>query len=256
MVVSHSENTSDRGSLTAEIQEIASELARHGLWLRTGENFNRFSEEIMLQPKRHAVAPQFDPKVSPHAAKDAMWVCGFDSDGYLAHTQAMMRVQLGSKSLADYIKSNGREYVPATPSVHLPSYRCYAGPKARRLKGRSVYHGETWLRSDFRGQHIAPLCMRLGMYMCWQKWDPDFCFGLMSWSLACQGFATRLGFANVEPLAVVWDRADVERAQHQVWTVYIEREDLLFLRRLDPIQFSRSIAAQFHRPKAQNTSQP
>ena len=230
--------------LDREIQSIRKALIRKGVYLRMGRDFDVFAERIRTQPARHKMLSQFDPKGDMDGAKDAFWICGFDADGELIHTQALQLHDMQRKNVARHIAETIPNYLPPRPGLEPGSIRATPGPKASKLTGDVVYHGEMWLIPELRDRGTASLVNRLGMYLAMQKWDPDSVFGLMSWGLACYGFGIRIGYLHCEPMALTWDVAG-EKSQHQVWTVFMERDDLRFLLELPAVEFDRFLIKLF-----------
>lgn len=237
--------TAETSALNDEMESIRSEMLRRGVALKIGRNFEWFIEEIEAQPRRHKVAPQFDPDRDLKLSRDAVWVCGHDADGFLVHTQAVQLIKMNGGSLGDFIAKNRFRYKPALPPVKPATVRSHPGPRANALTGKGVYHGEMWLERSLRGGDFASQLNRFGMYLAYKEWEFDFVFGLMSWALACDGFRDRIGYMHGEPLAVVWDTL-TSKKQHQVWTVYMERDDIQHLLRLPAVEFSEYIASEFN----------
>ncbi len=87
------------------------------------------------------------------------------------------------------------------------------------------------------------------MYLASYLWDPDVVFGLMSWAMACDGFQARIGYLHSEPMTVSWDQK-ANNLQHQVWAVYIERDDIKFLAVLPERTMMAHISQGFGRQAA------
>lgn len=228
-----------------ELADIGSELRSLGINLRFGSSFDQFLDHIDDQPLRHKVAPQFDPSEFLGLSEQAFWICGFADDGELVHTQAVQLFNLKGSTVADLIEKSKHQYRPANPRVSLSTVRSKPGPKTSRLTGRCVYHGEMWLHRKIRGDGTAILLNRLGIYSAFLTWSFDAIFGLMSWALACDGFGDRIGYLHKEMCAVAWDRADTD-LQHQVWSVYMDREDAEALHLVPAVQLARHISRRFN----------
>lgn len=231
-------------SVQTDAEESESALVGMGLVGKWGRDFQEYRARVAKQPKRHAVAPQFVRPCEQNRVTDALWMCWYNQDGGLVHTQAMQLLDLRGSSVAEHIADNLKNYAPAMPEVDLQSARAIKGPQASKLTGKVVYHGEAWLDSSLRGGKAAVLFQRFGFHRATREWDPDAIFGLMSWALACSGFAARIGYAHLEPLAAMWNR-ETQKSQHQVWTVYTKRDDFQHLSLLPVVDFSDHIARKF-----------
>lgn len=224
-------------ALNNEIEELRKELLCRGVHLKLGKNFRTFTDHIAQSSCRSPVHAQFDPSGDMDGAVDAFWIAGFDEDGDLVHTQATHLLDLRSSSVAEHIKRTTPNYFPKKPPVVRSSIRSKSGPKASKLKGMIAYHGEMWLRKDVRDHAVSTILIRLGLLLTIREWNPDAVFGLMDWALATNGFNMRIGYHHSEAMALVWDRQD-NGEQHQVWLVYLEREDIDFLRKQCAVEFA------------------
>ncbi len=227
----------------AEIEEIRKALIGRGIHLKIGRKFDTFEAHIQAEPDRAPVHEQFDHHGDMDGAVDAFWVCGFDADGNLAHTQAAHLLNLGERSIADHLSAHLDNYFPKNPKVVRTSIRANPGPNGSRISGKVVYHGEMWLQKQFRDRSTVALTNRLGILLAVREWDPNAIFGLMNWVKACQGFNMRIGYIHSEPMALTWDLED-SGAEHQVWLVYLERDDIQFLMDLPAVEFASMLQKQ------------
>jgi hypothetical protein len=232
-------------SVEAECESILGALRGRGMVMSFGRDFRQLQKMIEGQPLRHGLLRQFDPDGDLPLADDALWICGHDSFGDLVFTQAVQLFDLTGSSVAEFINGNRFKYFPNRPKVIGSSVKTTAGPKASRLTGLVVYHGEMWLHPEFRDGGAAHLIVRLGMMRAVIEWNPAAIFGLMDWSLACAGFNNRIGYMHSEPMAVSWERC-ADKKSHQVWVVYAELEDIHFMLELSAVEFANVITNKFH----------
>jgi hypothetical protein len=231
-------------SVDAEVETIRRELVTRGMHIRIGRRFPDFVAHIDSAPNRAPVHEQFDPSGDMDGAIDAFWVCGFDPDGELIHTQAAHLLDLSKSTISGHITSHINNYFPKTADLVRSSTKAKLGPKASRMCGRVAYHGEMWLGKNHRDKGTAALVTRLGILLVVREWDPDAMFGLMNWSLACSGFNMRIGYLHSEPMTLRWEK-QTNGSEHQVWLVYLEREDISFLRDLPIVEFAASLVSDF-----------
>lgn len=227
-----------------DIEEIRRHLKPRGVFLRISRDFRQFERHLASAPERSVLHEQFDPNGDMDGAKDAFWVCGFDEDGDLVHTQAAHLLDLSGSSIAEHIVGRIQNFFPQSPPLVRSSVQAKPGPKISRISGKVVYHGEMWLRPDLRDNATATLLNRLGMLIAVREWDPDAIFGLMSWLLAWRGFNMRIGYHHSEPMTLSWKRKD-DNFQHQVWAVFMEREDVKFLLGLPVIEHADALRRHF-----------
>lgn len=231
-------------SVRQEIELIKRELITRGIHLRVGRDFDVFCQHIQRSSQRATVHSQFDPKGNMDGAKDAFWICGFDADGELVQTQAAHLLDLRKSTISNHIKLHVANYFPKVPDLIHSSIKAKLGPKASKIQGMIAYHGEMWLAPGYRDKGTAALVTRLGILLVVQEWNPDAMFGLMNWSLACSGFNMRIGYLHSEPMTLGWERRS-NGAEHQVWLVYLEREDISFLRDLPIVEFASLLESDF-----------
>mmetsp|Transcript_22284 Transcript_22284/g.35493 ORF Transcript_22284/g.35493 Transcript_22284/m.35493 type:complete len:226 (+) Transcript_22284:566-1243(+) len=223
---------------------IRQHLLSQGVFLRLGKNLDHFAEHIERAPERYDLHDQFDPRGDLDGATSAFWVCGFDGDGNLVHTQAAKLLELGKRSIADHVAAHLWNYNPKAQPLIKSSIKTMAGPKISNIRGRVVYHGEMWLQKRLRDRGTPAIVNRLGMLLAVREWDPDAIFGPMSWTLACEGFNMRIGYHHSEPMTVTWQKK-TGNAQHQLWAVFMERDDIEFLLNLPAVEFSSALRSKF-----------
>ena len=216
-----------------QIEAIRKEMLSRGIYLKAGRNFRQLAHHVASRDDRSTLHDQFDPESDMDGAVSAFWVCGFDPDGGLLHTQAAHLLDLRHCTVADHIRATIPKYRPKVPDLIHSSAIAHPGPRAKEMSGMIAYHGEMWLAPQLRDRVTASLMNRFGILMCMREWSPDAVFGLMSWSLAVQGFNTRILYTHCEPMTITWDKLGGED-QYQVWLVYLERKDIDFLMTVPP----------------------
>lgn len=231
-------------SLSFEITSLQRELVTRGIHLRIGKNIRDLVSHIEGSNKRGPVHEQFDPTGDMDGAVDAFWICGFDPDGNLVHTQAAHLLDLNGSNFAQHIQSRISNFFPKSPKLVKSSVRPRFGPRARSISGFTAYHGEMWLNDRYRDKTTAALVIRLGILLIVREWNPDNVVGLMSWSLALRGFNMRIGYLHCEPATLAWNKQE-DGSQHQVWLVYLERDDIAFLRSLPMVELLSAFSREF-----------
>lgn len=225
-----------------EISSIVSAFADQGVRLEVGHDFRQLSE-LVSNAERLPLLRQFDPDGDLNESVQSFWICGYDAAG-LVFTSALQLLDLRDSSVAEYIASHRLKLIPSRPSVDPETALTFRGPKAGKLSGWVVYHGEVWLREDFRGEGNAHLVVRIGALSATLIWDPDAIFGLMNWALACDGFNNRIGYTYTEMMASVFKKV-ADGSPHQIWTVFADRDDLKFMLNLPAVGFARSLGNKF-----------
>ncbi|WP_156908920.1 hypothetical protein [Bradyrhizobium murdochi] len=109
---------------------------------------------------------------------------GVDKKKEVALLQAARLYDLSHSNFAEHLQSLKAFY--ANPAIHAhPQDRCTcAAPSAKKMTGKIAYHGDTWIRGDFRGQSMAKVIGGIARGVSFAMWAPDFVCGLVArWTL-------------------------------------------------------------------------
>lgn len=205
-------------------------VARHGVSLQLGYDFEEYRNLLKLHRPEQSVGAPFDPDLVDLTATNSFWIVGW-LDGKIIHTQALRVIENGYRSLADYLEKGFRDYPPTGADIDFPRSRYRAGPGARRMSGKIVYHGEFWIAQGemaLRGSGLSCVLGRYGFWQAMQHWDPDHIFAFMAKAVAYKGLAERAGWMHTEPGALRWfikGREDPIEG----FLAYMDREDLSYL---------------------------
>ncbi|MCK1450514.1 hypothetical protein IVB36_06310 [Bradyrhizobium sp. 35] len=157
---------------------------RKGIKLSIGFDFDEYISITEAVPTKGRTYPTFRPDRSPIKLGEGYWVVGVDKNKEVAHVQAARLYDLSHSNLAEHLQSLKLFY--ANPAKHAhPNDRCVCrAPSAQKIAGRVVYHGDLWVRKDFRGQGMAKIMSRISIGASVAMWDPDFTCGLAGqWSV-------------------------------------------------------------------------
>ncbi|WP_373415015.1 hypothetical protein [Ensifer aridi] len=205
----------------------ANELGRtSGLHVTMGDDFEEYVELTRRLPGKSPMYPSFRPDCSDLPPEKAFWIVGRDREGRVAHVQAMRLDYLSNTDLAEHLGSLKAWF--ASPKLKAgpgSSSRCNA-PSARRISGLVAYHGDIWLRQDFRGRGLSTFIGRIAFGLAWAKWSPDFIYALVAdWNIE-KGVADRQGYLHREPHGSV-----LHLPSHGIdddeWLVWVTRDELL-----------------------------
>ena len=206
-------------------------IDRFGISLTTGTDFDQYREIVEQDRAQQKLGSPFDNEIHDLNENNAFWLVARDWSGTLVHTQAFRKIELEKKSLASYMRQSFRQYSPVGLDLDLAASRFRPGPGAKRIAGRTVYHGEFWISpdtGDFRGGNLSCVIGRIGFLMVIKKWHPDYVFGLIAKPVAHKGFPMRLGYFHAEPYAVRW------KLRHKPnylegFLAYMSLEDMYFV---------------------------
>ncbi len=158
--------------------------------------------------------PCFNPLQSTAGPGNAFWVSGTDQEGEVVHLQAL-RV-CDASSLHDELRARQCDYRPYEfevcedrSSFHLE----------RDLVGALGYHGELWLREDWRARHMAPTLARLAIVIARARWQPDQMWSLVAEDRANQRYLSLIGYRRLAPEVYWVDQAGRVRLRDHVASI-------------------------------------
>ena len=184
------------------VSSILRELEDLGIRVELGDDFARYRAYRNAQTDRGAIYPMFDVAQSYIDSSNGFWICGFNQDDELVHTQAVRLLDLQGVTLNRHLEMHKHKYI--TPNTTPdPDLTVYKGPDSlKKITGRVCYHGEFWLPGRGlggpRSQGTTPLLSRLLFEMMYRSWEPDFVFALVPKQLAARGAHLRYGYNHCE----------------------------------------------------------
>lgn len=172
--------------------------AQKGIKLSIGFDFNEYVSITRVLPTKKPTYPNFRPDRSPIKSGEGYWMVGVDKDNQIALVQAARLYDLSHSNFAEHLESLRAFY--AEPAVHAhPQDRCTcAAPTAKKITGKVAYHGDFWLRSDFRRQGIPTIMAAILRGASFAMWSPDFVCGLAERWLLEKGVLAQYGHAHYE----------------------------------------------------------
>lgn len=179
--------------------EVHDELAaQRGIKLSVGFDFHKYISITRAIPTKRLTYPNFRPDRSPIASGDGFWIIGIDNNHEIAAVQAARLYDLSHSNFSDHLESLKAFY--ADPSAHAhPQDRCTcAAPIAKKLTGKVAYHGDLWVRKDFRGRGVPRIMQGIARGVSFAMWTPDFVCGLMPQRLLHSGIISKYGYSHYE----------------------------------------------------------
>jgi hypothetical protein len=180
--------------------------------------------------------PMFNPAASFVSPENGFWIKGTNATGRIVHTQAMRLLDFGSDNLADHMRLHRLKYVLQGNTTEVDEKIMLSSPAANRITGKTVYHGQIWLRGgrdSYRGLGLSALLPRFALAISAMAWSPDFVFGFMDPKLACKGLLAQYGYAHIEPEN--WLTPDGTHAREQ-WLAWCGREDISHMMSFSPVE--------------------
>ncbi|QOZ56781.1 hypothetical protein EAS54_37960 [Bradyrhizobium guangzhouense] len=158
--------------------------AKMGIRLSIGCDFNEYIAITASLADKPNTYPIFRPDRSPIRTGEGYWLVGFDKENKVALVEAARFYDLSQTTLAAHLETLKFFYANPTIDAH-PEDRCVCTAQmARSITGKVVYHGDIWIRPDFRGSGLLKIMTGTMRGVSLAMWAPDFLCGLAGrWSL-------------------------------------------------------------------------
>ncbi|MCP3368622.1 hypothetical protein [Bradyrhizobium cajani] len=172
--------------------------AQKGIKLSVGFDFDKYVAITSALPTKKPTYPNFRPDRSPIEPGQGYWMIGLDKHNDVALVEAARLYDLQDSNFASNLESLRAFY--ADPAMHAhPQDRCRCtAPTAREITGKVAYHGDFWLRKDFRGQGMPEIMAAVLRGISFAMWSPDFVVGLAERWLLSKGVLAQYGHAHYE----------------------------------------------------------
>jgi hypothetical protein len=208
-------------AMTRRVSNLVSQMEGAGMRIEIGDDFARYRALRNADGKRASLYPMFDVTSSYVDATNGFWICGYNQENQVVHTQAARMLELGDTTLKQHLDVHRHKYITpdTTPD---PDKTYYTGPQAlMKVTGKVCYHGDFWLPSQglggLRSQGATGLLSRLLFEMVLHAWSPDYMFALVPKRLAAKGAHLRYGYSHCEPGRWIGPDKQVTEEDHLIW---------------------------------------
>ena len=96
--------------LTTHLSGTVRELERVGIRIEIGDDFAKYRAYRSKLPDRGPIYPMFDVASSYIDHTNGFWICGFNADGALIHTQAVRLLDMPGISLGTHLDNHRHKY--------------------------------------------------------------------------------------------------------------------------------------------------
>ncbi|WP_195821708.1 hypothetical protein [Roseobacter sp. MH60115] len=207
--------------IVTSLSDILRQLEAMGIRVEVGDDFAKYRAYRSKQLDRGAIYPMFDVASSYIERTNGFWICGFDSDGELIHTQAVRLLDLSDVSLAAHLNDHRHKYITpdTTPD---PDLTFYSGPEALdSITGQVCYQGDFWLRANGlggpRSQGATELLSRVLFEIMVGAWNPSFVFAFVPKRLGAKGAHLRYGYTHCELGRWLGPDQQVTEEEYLIW---------------------------------------
>ena len=241
-------------TMIVNVANITNELQAAGMRLEIGGDFAAYRKMRNAQMERSALYPMFDVACSYVDQSNAFWVCGFNHQNELVHTQAIRKLDMSNETLREHLRTHRHKYITpgSTPDEDRTHYDM---PSALdRITGQVCYHGEFWLKGGeggHRSQGFTALLSRVVFELALKIWSPDYVFGLVPQPLAFKGIPVRYGYTRCEPGYWMGPENQITSEESLVW---MSRGDIEQFLETAPMALSRERTLPNRRELVSNMS--
>jgi len=223
--------TSHSTTITSEILGLLQHIALHGegLRIRFRQDFAALQKITEANPDRDELSPMFDPRYCDIGPGKGFWIEGLCPSGEIAHVQAVRFDDLGETPLRQHWMNNRELYGPPGVDVDLQASCFASAPASEMIRGRVCYHGELWIREDYRGLRLSSKLANLAMLLALVQFDPDYLYCLIPPKTVRTGLSIRNGYLHLHPHGIRWNIADQEESydEYIVWMTGAELSALM-----------------------------
>lgn len=203
-------STDHSPSLTTEVLDLLRRIGENGngLRIRFREDFDALRRLTEDNPDRDELSPMFDPRYCDISGETGFWIEGLCPSGDIAHVQAVRFDDLGDSSLCEFWAEHKPLFRPPGVAVDLGKSQFDAAPASHMISGRTCYHGELWIREDYRGLHLASKLANLAMLLAAIRFQPDYLYCLIPPKTVRTGLSVRNGYLHLHPHGIRWSLDD------------------------------------------------
>lgn len=175
------------------------DAAKKGIKISIGFDFHKYVSITRAIPTKARTYPMFRPDRSPIKFGDGYWIVGVDKKNEVAVVEAARLYDLSHSCFAEHLESLRAFYADPTAHAHPGDHCTCTAPTAKEIRGRVAYHGDLWVRRDFRGRGMPKIMSGIARGVSFAMWAPQFVCGLVSSQLVAKGVVAQYGYAHQEP---------------------------------------------------------
>lgn len=199
--------------------------AQKGIKVSIGFDFSEYVSITARTPTKKRTYPNFRPDRSPIKSGEGYWLIGYDKNNAVALSDAARLYNLSHSNFAEHLQSLKVFY--ANPTIHAhPRDRCTCtAPSAKTMTGKVAYHGDLWVRSDFRGQGLAKIIAGIAHGVSFAMWAPDFLCALVARFSLEKGLVSKYEMLHHEPGGSMLQLVE-EDILDDDWLIWLTGEEL------------------------------
>ncbi|MCP3380253.1 hypothetical protein NLM31_07555 [Bradyrhizobium sp. CCGUVB4N] len=199
--------------------------AQKGIKLSIGDDFHEYVSITRATPTKGPTYPNFRPDRSPIKSGEGYWIIGVDKNNEVVLTDAARLYDLSNSNFAEHFQSLKAFY--ANPAIHAhPQDRCTCtAPSAKKMTGKIAYHGDLWVRKDFRGQGVAKIVAAIAHGASYAMWTPDFLCSLVAGFSLDKGLVAQYQMLHHEPNGSILQLVEEDISDND-WLIWLTGKEL------------------------------
>lgn len=207
------------------LQVYDAAAAQKGIKISIGFDFHEYVSITAATPTKRRTYPNFRPDRSPIKSGEGYWIIGVDKNNEVAVSDAARLYDLSYSNFAEHLQSLKAFY--ANPAVHAhPEDRCTCiAPSAKKMNGKVAYHGDLWVRKDFRGQGMAKIVAGIAHGVTFAMWAPDFLCSLVARFSLDKGMVAQYEMLHHEPGGSILQLVEEDIVDDD-WLIWLTGEEL------------------------------
>ncbi|MGY2843659.1 hypothetical protein ACVIWU_006464 [Bradyrhizobium sp. USDA 4509] len=199
--------------------------AQRGIKLSMGIDFDEYVAITRATPTKKPTYPSFRPDRSPIKPGEGYWIIGVDKNSEIALTDAARLFDLSQSNFAEHLQSLKAFYANPTIDAHPGDHCICTAQSAKELKGKVAYHGDLWVRRDFRGHGLAKIAAGIAHGLSFAMWAPDFLCSLVASFSLDKGLVSQYEMLHREPGGAILRLVEEDIADDD-WLIWLTGEEL------------------------------
>ncbi|MCK1718241.1 hypothetical protein [Bradyrhizobium sp. 141] len=196
-----------------------------GIKLSIGLDFYEYVSITRRLPTKRPTEPCFRPDRSVIKSGEGYWMLGVDSNNEVALVEAARLYDLSQSNFAEHLESLKLFYSDPSKHAHPQDSCTCTAPSAKKITGKVAYHGDFWLRKDFRRQGIPKIMAGILRGVSFAMWAPDFVCGLAERWMLEKGVLAQYGHTHHELGGAILHLVE-ENIVEEDLLVWLTREEL------------------------------
>lgn len=208
------------------LQVYDAAAAQKGIKLSIGFDFHKYVSIARATRTKGSTYPNFRPDRSPIRSGDGFWMIGIDENNDVAVLQAVRLYDLSGTNFAEHLQSLKAFYADPTVGAH-PQDRCTCiAPSAKKMTGKVAYHGDVWVRRDYRGKGMPNIMAGIAFGVSFALWTPDFICGLVARWMLDKGIVAQYGYAHHERGGSILQLVEEGIVDDDDWIIWLTGDEL------------------------------